>query len=192
MNSTDPHSKKRSHSGELDRLVRSALNSRVGQQQPPRRVWKQIKMDLEKSRPSPRRFWSQWPPLAVQAGLTLLLVMLGGASLCTPLNFFSTGHFSRAPVPSASIAYVEEQAESEAPAMLDDREELRLLKAFPKPDPSSPVDAEPANRPSLVVERSASSRVAEAKGAAPEAGSTLSSETNVKDRLHSGAYPWIR
>jgi len=78
MNSSDPQSK-----DELDSLVRETLQTWVGSQEPPERVWTRIKLELAPGRLPPRRFRAGWLSLAAQSVLTLLLVLLGVAGMQT-------------------------------------------------------------------------------------------------------------
>jgi len=104
MNSRDPYSE-----DELDHLVRGALKARVAGQAAPDRVWERIKSELEAGQPAARRsFRLAWPPLVVQAGLTLTLVVVGGVGLRTFLNLDDVRNPSYASSPSTTTAYAGE------------------------------------------------------------------------------------
>ena len=89
---------------ELDHLVRGALKARAGGKEPPDRVWKQIKLELQADRtPPPRRPRVAWSPLVLQVALTLLLVMIGGIGLQIALSPGGVRNSSREASPSASV-----------------------------------------------------------------------------------------
>jgi hypothetical protein len=114
---------------ELERLVRRSLDAQVGGQEPPERVWKRIKLELETDKsPPPRRVRMAWLPLAVQSALTLLLVMMGGLGLRTLLNPDDVRAPSRDSLPPVATVYVDEDLVSPSQMGISDEDDLRLLK----------------------------------------------------------------
>lgn len=125
MNSLKPYPE-----DELDSLVRGALQARVSGQEPPDRVWEQIKLKLERDQPAPqpRRFRVGWSPLALQAALTLLLVMLGWVGLQTLLNPDGIRNSSHNKLPPVATVRVEERSASSNTAFIAEERDLYLLK----------------------------------------------------------------
>jgi len=80
MNSPNPFPQDESGCDELDRLIQKALKT-LNQQVPPERVWKRIKVELEKDKSPPRELQTTWLSLMLQPALTLLLVVLGAIAL---------------------------------------------------------------------------------------------------------------
>lgn len=185
MNSHNPYSE-----DELDPLVRGALKARVSGLEPPDRVWTQIKGELEAEQPPPRRSQVAWSPLAVQAALTLLLVMLGGFGLRTLLDpgyiRFSSGDVS----PSQTIAYVGEQPASSDVPIFDDEAELRSLKAGFRPRPESRPDAEPNDRPSVTASPDVPPNMLRLEERVFEHERSLPLIVEVQHSLRGGPYPW--
>ena len=187
MSSTNPHSENTSDRSELERLVRRALKAQVGGQKPPERVWKRIKLELERDKSPLRRFQMRWSPVAVQAVLTLLVIMLGGIGLRTLSNPDDVRHSSHTPLASVTAVYVEERSDPPALAMLQDKDELRSLKALSKPGTGGPAD-----QPPVVVPGDVTSNVLNPEGPALTAGLPRPPGVEKRDHLHSGPYQWFR
>ncbi len=139
---------------ELDRLVQRALKALMCEQNPPERVWKRIKEELEQEKSSPHRFQISWLPLVMQPALTISLIVLGAIGL----QIVSAPHDIRAPSspgpsPPMATVYVEEDLTSVALAMLQDKAELRLVKTLSNPSPAGSPSRPQAN----VVARPATS-----------------------------------
>ena len=173
---------------ELDHLVRGALRTRAGGKEPPDRVWKQIKSELQTDQaPPPPRPRVAWSPLGLQVALTLLLVMLGGVGLRTLVgpnglrdSFYETS-------PSGTVAYVRE---SVAPAMtaFDDKAELRSLRA----DLGSRPASQPDNLAPIAVPRDVPPNVLFTEGRGLSSEPSLSLIVNEQNPIRSGPYPWYR
>ncbi len=173
---------------ELDHLVRGAIKARVSGTEPPDRVWKQIKAELQSDQtPPPRRYRVSWSSLVTQAALTLLLVMIGGIALLGP-NSLRNSFFDVSP--SGTIAYVEEQPASSGVLMFDDEAELRSLKAGFRPLAESQPDAEPNDRPPVKASRDVPPNMLRLEERALEAESSLPLIVEVQNPLRSGPYPW--
>jgi hypothetical protein len=136
---------------ELERLVRRSLDARVGGQEPPERVWKRIKLELETDKPPrPRRLRMAWLPLAVQSALTLLLVMVGGLGLRTLLNPDDVRNSSRDSLPSVATVYVDEDLVSPG-LVVSDEDDLRSLKNRSNSPSASRIDTGSNDNPPLKV-----------------------------------------
>ncbi len=142
MSPPDPYSQAGAVYDELDRLVQRALKALVYKQNPPERVWKRIKVELEKDKSSPSRFQMSWLPLVIQPALTISLIVLGAIGL----QIASTSHdiqqalsqalSSPSPSPPVATVHAEEDLNALALAMLQDKTELRLAKSLSKPSPA--------------------------------------------------------
>jgi hypothetical protein len=180
---------------ELDRLVRKALRALVSKQAPPERTWKQIKVQLERGGSPSRRFQIPKLPLVIQPALTLLLLVLGGVALWVVSNPYDARNFSSprlsSPVSTISI----EESAALALAMLQDKEELRLLKSYSKPSSAyaQQTVVDPAERPPLVIPRDPIPNVWSPEGRAFLAELSLR-RLAAEDRQHehSGPYQWHR
>ena len=203
---------------DLDHLVRGALQARVSGQEPPDHVWGRIKADVEASNdPPPRLRQTRWSPLVVQAALTLLLVVVGGIGLQTLRSPVDIRYPTRAPLPSATTANVEEQSVSPALVMVDDeaqlrslsapvpavssfaqwaevddQAELRSLRTPPKPSAAHPIDNEPASQPAVWVPPDAPPNVFSPEGRALLAELSWPPPVEEQSGPRSGAYPWFR
>jgi hypothetical protein len=189
MSSPDPHSE-----DELNHLVRGALKARVSGKTPPDRVWKQIKLELETGQ-SPPEHQSRvaWSPLAVQAALTLVLVMLGGFGLRTLLGPVGFQNSFRDVSPSGTMAFVEEQSVPQSVATFDDKAELRSLKADLG---SRSAEAQPGgvqnNRSPVVIPRDVPLNVFFSEGHKLSPEPSLSLIVSEQNPIRSGPYPWYR
>jgi hypothetical protein len=188
MNSHNPYSE-----DELDPLVRGALKARVSGLEPPDRVWEHIKVELEAEQPAPPRRSQQvaWMPLAVQAALTLLLVMLGGFGLRTLLVPNSLQDSLPNTTPAQTIAYVGEPSVSSAVVVFDDQAELRSLRADLGSGASQPI-AELDNRPPIVIPRDVPPNALFQEGRVLEPELSLSLIVEEQNPIRSGPYPWYR
>jgi hypothetical protein len=178
---------------ELDHLVRRALQALVSQQEPPERVWKSIRRELERDEGPPRRLQMPWLPLVLQPALTLLIVVLGGITLQAVLHPEDMHTLPIASSPPVAIVYVDEGSAFSATATLQDKDELRSLKVLSNPSSGRQLGFEPANEPPLIMPRDPAPNVL-----SPE-GRVLTAEFSrqrlaVEDRrgLHSGPYQWSR
>lgn len=174
---------------ELDHLVRGALSARAGGKEPPDRVWKQIKSELQTDRrPPARQPRFAWSPLAIQVALTVMLVMLGGVGLRTLLepDSFRGNLFDVSP--SGTIAYVAEASDSPTVAAFDDRAELRSLRA----DLSSRPAVGRNNLSPIVVARDVPPNVLFSEDQAVDPDPSLSLIVNEQNPIRSGPYPWYR
>ena len=187
-------SRRPSSPDELDNLVRGALHAQVGEQEAPDRVWQRIKLELEAGRAAvtPPQKRISWSPLVVQAALTLLLVMFGGAGLRTLLSpdgvALPTPHVS----PTGYAVYGEEQPASPGVPVPDDTAELRTLKASLRPLTASQSSAATESTPPIMVPRDAPPNVLSPEGQALKAERSsppLAQEQHVRQ---SGPYPWAR
>ncbi len=193
MNSARPHFEDKIVNDPLDRLVRRALAARVSDRQPPDRVWGRIKRALENEQAPPHRFKTRWSPRLVQAVVTLLLVLIGGAGLHTFLNPVHVRRSTPTPLPYMSMVNVEEPSVTQALVMFDDRAQLRLLKAYPRSRQESQPDTEPAGQPPLAVPRDPTPNVLSPEGRALMAEISLRRlAVEEQSRIHSGPYRWSR
>jgi hypothetical protein len=175
---------------ELDHLVRGALEAQVSGKEPPDRVWKQIKAELQADQaPPPRRYRVSWSPLVIQAALTLLLVMIGGIALLGPTSlrnpFFDMS-------PSGTIAHVDERSVSSAVPIVDDQAELRSLKADFRSRPAAQPDTELNGYLPVAIPRDVPPNVLFTKGRVLESEPSLSLIVNGQNPTRSGPYPWYR
>jgi hypothetical protein len=176
---------------EFDHLVRGALEAQVSGKEPPNRVWKQIKAELEtEGSPPSRQSRVSWSALAIQATLTLVLVVIGGIGLRTVLDPDYVHYSSRDVSLSQTMAYVEEQSGSPGVPMFDDEAELRSLKAGLRPRPESQADAEPNDRPSVIASPDVPPNMLRLGKRAFESESSLPLIVEEQNPLHSGPYPW--
>jgi hypothetical protein len=113
-----PHS-----ADELDRLVRGALRAQVSRQEPPKRVWKRIKLELRPDRSPPPRIQVRWPSVVIQSALTLLLVALVGVGLQMDLIPGDSGRLLSSAVPT-TVVTVEISKYSASPSVLPPANEL--------------------------------------------------------------------
>jgi hypothetical protein len=136
---------------ELDHLVRGALEAQVSGKEPPNRVWKQIKAELQTDgSPPSRQSRVSWSALGIQAALTLVLVTIGGVAIVGPNGLRGSVYDVS---PSGTMAYVDERGVSPAAPNFDDQAELRSLKAASRSRPEAQPDAEPNDHPPLMVPR---------------------------------------
>ena len=183
MNSPNPFPE-----DELDHLVRGALRTRAGAKEPPDRVWKQIKSELQTDQtPPPPRPRVAWSPLGLQVALTLLLVMLGGVGVRTLLGPSSLRDSFYRTSPSGTVAYMRE---SVAPAItaFDDKAELRSLRADLGSRPAYQLD----NAPPIAIPRDVPPNALFTGGRALNPEPSLSLIVNEQNPIRSGPYPWYR
>jgi hypothetical protein len=128
MSSPDSCPKAEQDRDELDCLARRALKTLMSGQEPPERVWKRIKLALEKDRSPPQRFPLPWLSLSMQPILTLLLVMLGGIGLQTLLNPVDIRNSSYDPPSLVVTVDIGDRSASSNPAVISEEHELYLLK----------------------------------------------------------------
>ena len=176
---------------ELDHLVRGALEAQVSGKEPPNRVWKQIKAELQTDgSPPSRQSRVSWSALAIQAALTLVLVMIGGIGLQTVLDPDYVHYSSRDVSLSQTMAYVEEQSGSPDVPMFDDEAELRSLKAGLRSRPESQPDAHPNDRPPVTASPDVPPNMSRQEERAFGSRSLLPLIVEVQDPLRGGPYPW--
>ena len=150
---------------ELNHLVRGALHARVGGTEPPDRVWKQIRRELEADRrPSPARPRVAWLPLGLQVALTLLLLMLGGVGLRTVLAPDLFHSSSRETFSSGTVIYLEERSSSSREVVNADDEDVHLLKTLSRTRSVSLLQDVPSEQPPLVVPPDAPPHPSSAEG----------------------------
>lgn len=178
---------------ELDHLVRRALQALVSQQEPPQRVWKSIRRELERDEGPPRRTQTPWLPLVLQPALTLLIVVLGGITLRVVLHPGVVHTWPFASSPPVAVVYVDEGAAFSATATLQDKDELRSLKMLSNPSWGRQSYVEPASEPPVIVPRDPAPNVLSPEGRALTAEYSRQRLT-VEDKrdLHSGPYQWSR
>jgi len=175
---------------ELDRLVQGALEAQVSGKEPPDRVWKQIKAELQTDQPPPpRRYRASWSPLVIQAALTLLMVMIGGIALLGS-NSLRNPFFDMSP--SGTIAYVDERLAPSAVPIVDDQAELRSLKADFTSRPVAQPDLELNSHLPVAIPRDVPPNVLFTKGSAIEPEPSLSLIVKGQNPTRSGPYPWYR
>ena len=185
MSSPNRHSR-----DELDHLVQGALAAQVSGKEPPDRVWKQIKAELQTDgSPPPDRYRISWSPLVIQAALTLLLVMVGGIALLGPTSLRDSFYDMS---PSGTIAYVDDGSISSGVVMFDDEAELRSLKADFTSHPADRPDTELISQPPVVVPRDVPPNVLFTEGRALESEPSLSLIVKGQNPIRSGPYPWYR
>jgi len=176
---------------EFDHLVRGALEAQVSGKEPPNRVWKQIKAELQTDgSPPSRQSRVSWSVLAIQATLTLVLVVIGGIGLQIVLDPDYVHYSSRDVSLSQTMAYAEEQSGSPGVPMFDDEAELRSLKAGLRPRPESQPDAEPNDRPSVIASPDVPPNMLRLGKRAFESESSLPLIVEEQNPLRSGPYPW--
>ena len=185
MSSPNLHSR-----DELDHLVQGALEAQVSGREPPNRVWKQIKSELQTDgSPPPRRSRVSWSPLVIQAALTLLLVMIGGMALLGP-NSLRDSFYDMSP--SGTIAYVDERSISPGVMAFDDRAELRSLKADFRSRPAAQPDTELNSHPPVVIPRDVPPNALIPEGHVFKPEPSLSLMVKGQNPIRSGPYPWYR
>jgi len=179
------------HSGdELDHLVQGALEAQVSGKEPPNRVWKRIKAELQTDgSPPPHRYRISWSPLVIQAALTLLLVTIGGIALLGPTGLRDSFYDMS---PSGTIAYVDDESISPGVTVFDDEAELRSLKADFTSRIASRPDTEPISHPSVAIPRDVPPNVLFIEGRALESEPSLSLTVKGQNPIRSGPYPWYR
>jgi hypothetical protein len=128
MSSTDSCPQAEQERDELDCLARRALKTLMSGQEPPERVWKRIKLALEKDRSPPQRFPLPWLSLSMQPILTLLLVMLGGIGLQTLLNPVDVRNSSYDPLSLVATVDTDDRSASSNAAVISEEHDLYLLK----------------------------------------------------------------
>ena len=176
---------------ELNHLVRGALHARVRGKEPPDRVWKQIKSELQASQtPPPRPSRVAWWPLGMQVALTLVVVMLGGVGLRTLLEPHSLRGYLFDVSPSGTIAYVGERSISPAVTGFDDEAELRSLKAGYRPRPATQTVSRPDDRPSVVASPHVPPNMLRQEEHVFVSESSLPLIVEMQDPLGRGPYPW--
>jgi hypothetical protein len=184
MSSLNRHSR-----DELDHLVQGALEAQVSGKEPPNRVWKQIKAELQTDgSPPPHRYRASWSPLLIQAALTLLLVMIGGITLLGTTNLRGSFYDT----PSGTIAYLDEPSVSSVVPIVDDQAELRSLKADFTSRSATQPDTELISHPPVAIPRDVPPNVLFTKGRALESEPSLSLIVNGQNPIRSGPYPWYR
>jgi hypothetical protein len=187
MISPDQFSKDETSFDELDHLVRRALQALVARQEPPERVWRLIRREMERDEGPPRRTQMPWLPLVLQPALTLLIVALGGITLWVVLHPEAVHTLPFASSPPVAVVYVDEGAAFSATAAFQDKDELRSLKMLSNPSSGRQIGFEPANQPTLIMPRDPAPNVLSPEGHAPAAESSRRRPA-VEDRrgLHSG------
>jgi hypothetical protein len=188
MNSPNGYSEE-----ELDHLVKGALQARVSGEEPPDRVWERIKLELEPDQPAPPR----WPrvalsPLAVQAALTLLLVVVGSIGLHRLLDPNGLRNALYDISPSGTIAYVDERSLSAVVTGFDDEAELRSLKADLRSNPIHRSEAEPNSSLPVEIPRDVPPNILITAGHVLELEPSLSLMVKEQSPIRSGPYPWYR
>jgi hypothetical protein len=128
MSSPDSCPKAEQDRDELDCFARRALKTLMSGQEPPERVWKRIKLALEKDRSPPQRFPLPWLSLSMQPILTLLLVMLGGIGLQTLLNPVDIRDSSYDPPSLVVTVDIGDRSASSNAAVISEEQDLYLLK----------------------------------------------------------------
>lgn len=176
----------------MDDLVRGALKARVSGKSPPDRVWQQIKLELGADRPAPsRQPRIAWATLAVQAALTLSLVVLGSLGLRTlfsPASF--QGSFRDGSL-AGSTVFAEPQSVSRGMAIFDDRAELRSLKVSFRSHPAEPqADAIQNSYAPLTIPRDVPPNVLFLEGRAASSEPSLSLTASGQNPIRSGPYPY--
>ena len=175
---------------ELDHLVRGAIRAQVSGTEPPDRVWKQIKAELQTDQPPPpRRYRISWSPLAIQAALTLLLVMIAGIALLGS-NSLRNSFFDVSP--PGTIAYVDDGSISSGVMTFDDEAELRSLKADFTSRPATQPDTELSGYLPVVIPRDVPPNVLFTEGRMIEYEPSLSRIIKEQNPTRSGPYPWYR
>src|SRR5574342_226336 len=129
MSSRSPHP-----DDELDGLIRGALQTRAGRQEPPDQVWKRIQLALATDKAPPRRMTIPWSPLVVQAALTLLLVMVGGIGLQGLSNFGGVRTLPGDVLPLAPTVDVHRPILQVEISGVSDEADIRLLRTLSKPN----------------------------------------------------------
>jgi hypothetical protein len=174
---------------ELDPLLRGAIKARVSGQEPPDRVWKQIKAELQtEGSPPPRLSRVSWPALAVQAALTLVLVTIGSVALIGPRSLRGSWYDVS---PSGAIAYVDEQGTSSVVPNFDDQAELRSLRV----DFGARLASQPSSvgdNPPIAIPRDAPPNALFQEGRTLEPEPVVSLTVNEQNPKRSGPYPWYR
>lgn len=129
MNSVLPHPQDESRD-ELDNLLRRTLKAVVGSQEPPERVWKRIKLALEKKDTPPRRLRIPWLSLAVQPALALLLVVFALIGLQTLAIPDYSSHELSSPVATKYVpVHIEQRSSPASVNAAAEDEDLYLLKS---------------------------------------------------------------
>jgi hypothetical protein len=128
MSSPDSCPKAEQDRDELDCLARRALKTLMSGQEPPERVWKRIKLALDKDRSPPQRFPLPWLSLSMQPILTLLLVMLGAIGLQTLLNPVDVRNSSYDPLSVVATVDIGDRSASSNPTVISEEQDLYLLK----------------------------------------------------------------
>jgi hypothetical protein len=174
---------------EFDHLVRGALEAQVGGKEPPNRVWKQIKAELQTDGSPPvHQFRVSWPALAIQAALTLVLVTIGSIALVGPNGLRGSAYDLS---PSGTIAYTDSRSVSSNVPDFDDQAELRALRADFGSQPVSQPNAE-GDSPPIVVPRDAPPNALFQEGRTLEPEPLLSLIAIEQNPKRSGPYPWYR
>ncbi|MFQ5611313.1 MAG: hypothetical protein ACE5H9_04180 [Anaerolineae bacterium] len=114
---------------DLDRLLRKTLHDRVGNQNPPQRIWPQIKRRLQESGPVPRRPRLAWRSLVAQTAVAVVLALFGGITLQSLMFPGNKPYLATRPRPSSvAMIFVEDAATSPQAATLSDEVILRSMK----------------------------------------------------------------
>jgi hypothetical protein len=179
---------------ELDGLIQEALEARVGDQEPPERVWKRIQGELEPAVPQQRRFRASWHPLVLQAVLTLLLMLIGGAGLQTLLNTASLVDEAADELrPSVTLAYEDERASHTNSLPISEEADVRLLRSLSRPGPEQQPEVETASAPPVVVPPDLPPRALVREVRARQVDlSRLGPPPEEQNRLQGGPYEWFR
>jgi hypothetical protein len=167
----------------------------VGGQEPPQRVWRRIQRELKtgEQRRS-RRFRSSWPYVALQAALTLLLMLIGGAGLQTLLNSASlvedAAHELR---PSVTIAYVDERTSTTDSLPISEESDVRLLRSLSRANYEQHPASEAASAPPLVVPPDLPPRALIQEARARQVDLTrFGPPPEEQNQLQGGPYQWFR
>ena len=180
---------------ELDCLVQGALEARVSGQEPPRRVWKRIQRELRtgEQRPS-RRFRSSWPYVTLQAALTLLLMLIGGAGLQTLLNSASFVNEAAYELrPAMTIAYVDEGTSPIRSLPISEESDVRMLRSLSRPDPDRSSISEAVSVPPVIVPPDLPPRALVQEVRARQVDmSRWGPPPEEQNRLQGGPYQWSR
>ena len=180
---------------ELDCLIQGALEARVDGQEPSPHVWKRIQRELKTGEQrQPRRFRSSWPYLTLQAALTLLLMLIGGAGLQTVLNTVRFVDQAADELrPSVTIAYVDESRSSTDSLPISEETDVRLLRSLSRPSPKQQSTAKAASAPPVIVPPDLPPRALVREVRASQVDLTrFGPPPEERNHLQGGPYQWSR
>jgi hypothetical protein len=180
---------------ELDCLVQGALEARVSGQEPPRRVWKRIQRELKTGEQrTPRRFRSSWPYVALQAALTLLLMLMGSVGLQTLLNTASFEDNAAEELrPSVTIAYVDECTSSTDSLPISEESDVRLLRSLSRLSHERQSTSDATSAPPVIVPPDLPPRALIQEVRAHQVDlSHFGPPPEQQNQLQGGPYEWFR